>query len=77
MIPSSGVVLVISITEDSAKVMAAEIATPVIAAITGSPAPMKVRSISASTSAAIAKPIISPMPRSPSSENTKDCEYST
>ena len=77
MIPSSGVVLVISITEDRAKVIAAEIATPVIAAITGRPAPIKVRSIIASTRAAIAKPIISPIPRRPSSENTKDCEYST
>ncbi|CAB4548544.1 unannotated protein [freshwater metagenome] len=56
--------------------MLAEIPTPRIARITGSPAPINVPSMTNKTIAAIARPIISPIPRIPEMERVRSCENS-
>ncbi|CAB4598663.1 unannotated protein [freshwater metagenome] len=57
--------------------MAAEIPTPMSAARTGSPAPIRVPSITNSVTAATTSPTISPTPSSESRERRRSCDTST
>ena len=77
MTPKIGVVEVIGTTAARAMVAVALMPTPRIAANRGSPAAVKVRSISSRTMAATTMPTISPTPRIPSAELVNACENST